>query len=196
MKQFTVFDELNNDFLELNNELNNEINLITDLLHENDNSTWRRLYIKSVFSNIDAHLSFMKAHIAKVGDIDHLGLSAEEEERIFGKKSGTKRNKPKRVTPFKENIFFALELYSQINYAFISLDRQSSEWRNMGTAIEIRNRITHPSRSSDIGVSKSELDICKNAYSDFYSTVFEIHKANVIALNNLSNSLSKQIGIK
>ena len=83
---FNKFSLLQTDFDLLSKELYTDLEIISEQIKSNDCQTWRRLYVKSILSTIESQLSLLKVHIKLTGELDHLGLSEEEEAIIYGKK--------------------------------------------------------------------------------------------------------------
>ena len=170
---FNKFSLLQIDFDLLSKELYTDLKIISEQIKSKDCQTWRRLYVKSILSTIESQLSFLKSHIKITGEIDYLGLSEEEEAMIFGKKIDGKFRK----LSFLENLKHTIELFSVVNYAFLKLKKDTGMWNSLVVLVKIRNRITHPSNSSDILISDKDVKICEQAFNYFQDNLIILFKA-------------------
>ena len=123
---FNKFSLLQTDFDLLSKELYTDLEIISEQIKSNDCQTWRRLYVKSILSTIESQLSLLKVHIKLTGELDHLGLSEEEEAIIYGKKINGKFRK----LSFLENLKHTIELFSEVNYAFLKLKKDTRFWNS------------------------------------------------------------------
>lgn len=173
------FDILNNELLSITAALYSDVDRIETQLNIEDNQTWRRLYVKSVCSAIEAKLSFLENHIKLTREIDYVPLSDEEEIILYGKQGTIK--KVKRLS-FIERTALLINLFLDANHSLESLVKNSEDWKNFTRLISIRNRVTHPRTFTNIEITAEEIQNCRKAFRYFQDLLIK-------TMNNASNSL-------
>ena len=119
----------------------------------------RRLVVRSVFSFIEAVVFLVKA-MALLADGEARRLSPGEvaiakEEDYELAESGRVQIRPARLR-FKANFRFAFKLIAKAEELDYELDASGGEWQALQRALSVRDRLSHPKSSADIGVTVDE----------------------------------------
>jgi hypothetical protein len=119
----------------------------------------RRLLVKSVFSFIEA-VTFMVKTLALLADEKAQRLSPGEvalaKEEAYGlKESGSVQVRPARLR-FRDNFLFAFRLIAKAEELDYELDVSCAAWQALQRALRVRDRLTHPKRMADLGVTEDE----------------------------------------
>ena len=62
-----------------------------------------------------------------------------------------------QFVPTKENLAFTLRTFAQAHAPSFDLDRGGSGWSDFKAALELRHRVTHPKKASDLEVSEADM---------------------------------------
>ena len=184
-----VHDELLDDLLKLNN-----------LLIENPgNNCYRRAFVRSLYSHIEAVCYIWKKTALISDNIDILlgkvkkrRLSREEialinEESYYLTNSGEAKIRDSYVEATK-NFKFAFKVYSRVTGKNLKLNYSEEGWRCYKEGIKIRNRLTHPKTMSDLYISEKDEKLLNEVIDWFYGTL--------ILLNIKKDSRQKKIKIQ
>lgn len=190
---------VNKDFEKLIEGISEDVNILHQTIKREDNQTWRRAYIRAVFSSIESIIFNLKRFIKVIEKNDDLPLTELEQKKLnefYSEKASSGREiiKVFRLS-FLENITFTIELYAFANYLSMKIDKNSAGWKLLKESVKIRNRITHPKNSKDIFVKKTELNKVFKAHKWFIDTIINLHidsyKELVAQINGLKKAFAK-----
>ena len=137
------------EFDALDRELGEDLAFFYRARRYRSRQLWRRAYCRAVSAYFEAMTSWMARytilfyHPAQLGDDERQSLEARVAAR--------------------ERAFRALDLFTNTAGAQSPLERGSSNWIVLSRMIQIRNRLVHPNRSSDVLVSDDELQCIERA---------------------------------
>lgn len=126
----------------------------------------RRIFVRSVFSCIEAVAFRMKAW-ALTWETNRLSpaeiMFAKEEGHDLDA-NGTIKMRPARL-PFVGNFRFAFAVVAKAAEVNYKLDVVTDDgWRALNDALKVRDRLMHPKRAADLRVSDAEVRDAKTAY--------------------------------
>ena len=144
----------------LANILNEDVNNCHMNLQTEDSQFWRRVYIRTCFSGIEAEIYAFK-QIALEQHEKQGGLFNEGELALLNEHSYDVSDKGEAHTQQKfiqltKNIKFAFKAFARswsITYEFPA----DQGWTSFVAAVKIRNRLTHPKNHDDLTVSSEDL---------------------------------------
>jgi hypothetical protein len=111
-------------------------------LEANNTQFARRTYCRTLMALFEGMVSDLKSHVLSF-DSHVLGT---DEINLLKKRLGA-----------LESAFHSFDLYTNVAGTISPLEKDSNEWRILKRAIEIRNRITHPTSQLDLEISNLEL---------------------------------------
>lgn len=155
-------------------------------LEIDDNQFTRRAYIRNLFSFIEGSIWILKQTILGSPTLDgtQKKISIAEYSILSDKSYNLKNNgKIKEQTKFvklPDNIKFTFSMIEKYLKIESDLDTGSTLWNNFILAQKIRNRITHPRKSSDFEVTNDEIFICKEACSWFNDLVMNVFNGLIL----------------
>ena len=91
-------------------------------------------------------------------------------------------------TRFKRNLRFAFRLYAKAKRLAVSLDYGGVGWEALCEAVDIRNRITHPKRITEMSISDAEMVCVDQAHDWFFHSYRTLLDAEI---KRLQDKLSK-----
>ncbi len=189
------YNFIDKDFEKLIEEVSKDVNIIFETIKNNDNQTWRRAYIRAVFSSIESIIFNMKKYIKEVGKNDFLPLSELEQKKLneFYSEKATDGKEIVKIfrLSFLENITFTIDLFAFANYLSMNIDKNSTGWELLKESVKIRNRITHPKNLQDIFIRKVELNKVFKAHNWFINTIINLHMDSYKELMAQINGLEK-----
>ena len=65
-------------------------------------------------------------------------------------------------------------LYAKANHAIFALDTSGGEWGDIRNFIQVRDRLTHPKRMSDLSVTDEEIRTAFRAFKWFEEQFIEL----------------------
>ena len=176
--------------------------LITDVLVANehlaaqDDQAHRRNFIRTTFAAIEGLVWLLRDHVLSVGtDMNYLSpldTLALQDLGYSVSEKGVLRKTPQYQT-LKTAIRYAMRQAREINPA-LTIDYDATGWSNLAIAIDVRHRITHPKRASDLIIEKKELDATSSALNWLLATVEEAMQTTTAAFrafNDDSRALLK-----
>jgi hypothetical protein len=114
----------------------------------NDSQFARRAYVRAAFALVEGSLNLMADVILAAAIRNELELTSAEtavlrQEQVI---TGRDRRTTVRVAfvPIRVRLSSVFTLFSRLYGTSFVVDKSTSGWRTFTTAIEIRNRITHP----------------------------------------------------
>lgn len=178
-------DPINADYNQLATHIHNDLTQISNQIKNDDSQTWRRLYIRTMATAIEAQISYIQSHIKIIREFDYLPLEENEEAHLSGKK---------RLS-FEQKTIFMLNLFAEANYTSLKINPKSNEWKMFTTLIKVRNRLTHPKKSKDFEVTLDEVKTCEKAFNKFQESLLILMRKSGETLeaeaNRLREALSK-----
>lgn len=111
-------------------------------LEANNTPFARRTYCRTLMAFFEGIVSDLKSDVLSF-DSHVLGT---DEINLLKRRSGA-----------LESAFHSFDLYTNVAGTISPLEKDSNEWRVLKRAIEIRNRITHPTSQLDLDISNLEL---------------------------------------
>jgi hypothetical protein len=136
-------------------------------LHSEDCQFWRRTYVRTVFSLLEAMNSIVKEKAVEAacsGDKTSLNTSRIE---LLGdytyriEKNGKLEQQEQRF-PFVNYTAFVLRSLCEESYVEPSFFSDNG-WNEFQKAVKIRYRLTHPKRNADLDISDEELQTVREA---------------------------------
>ena len=120
----------------------------------------KRVYVRAVFAAIEGDVFGMKRvtleHSNKVGyTLSSIELGKLSESKT---ESNGKTIKPKFL-PFGDNIKFTFEVFIKSHGFTFQPNYQHQDWNCLLKSVEIRHRLMHPKKHSDLIVSQIEMDM-------------------------------------
>ena len=122
--------------------------------------------------------------------IDYLGLF-DDEELILSGRAG--KDKKVRKQSFAERTAFLLDLYCDVNFSTLKVDKGTTRWNEFRTLIKVRNRVTHPQKFSDIIITKKEIKTCESGFNQFQDTITKMMDSCVKGLRQYAENLQKYL---
>jgi hypothetical protein len=154
-----------------------------ELANKSDSQFYRRVFIYTVFSAIEATVYRLKRatlywsrYLGRQTDVSAADLAALKDETYLLSDAGKARARPMRA-PLPANIRFSFEAFTRINGVACPVDFDSSDWKGLITAVSIRHRVTHPKHASDLEISREEMKIVGDATIWFRRTHLEVMQA-------------------
>ena len=170
---------INADYNQLAKSIYDDLTHIIKQIKNHDNQTWRRLYIRTMATALEAQISYIQRHIKVIREFDYLPLEENEETQLNGKK---------RLS-FEQKTIFMLNLFSEANYTTLKVNTKSDDWKHFTTLIKFRNRLTHPKTSKDFEVTVDEVKICEDAFNKFQDSLLILMEKSGESLEAEANRL-------
>lgn len=151
--------------------------LIKDVAHaatfldtHDDRQFARRSYVRAVAASVEGLTAFLKGLVL----VDPRGknligpLVSAEERLLLLEVSPRLDDKgqaqlSKQYPPVEPNLRFAIHLYARVNGIDWHLPVEEPGWASFCRAIQIRHRLMHPKRASELAVSDADLEHAKAA---------------------------------
>lgn len=157
-----MFDALSSDFDKCVDQIENE-----------DSQFWRRTLCRTIFAMFEAANGLLKEKALeaicsadkKSWNATRIGLLGDHDWRIA--KNGTLEMHPLR-RPFLNYTAFVLRSLAEESYTepvFFSDDG----WNQFQKAVEIRHRLTHPKKNTDMNISDEEMRTLYEAVRWYYN---------------------------
>lgn len=143
--------------------------------------TFRRAYVRAVFSMIDGVISTIKRDILVEYDItDDEFLSTRERHILEGKvktpkKDGVVTERP-FFAPLAEDVWVTIKFFAYFNLVEHYMDKETRGWKQFRQAIGIRHRIAHPKTVSALEITDQELAVVDAAQSWFIRNIALIYE--------------------
>jgi hypothetical protein len=143
---------------------------------ENDPSQFhRRTLIRTIFTAVEGLTHLIKQQalgwIQSEPDLYIPPEIAMLREETYGLDSKGDVHIQSKFLRTDENFRFAMKMYMRGCSASGELEVGDSGWSFFKQSLSVRHRITHPKQAEDLDISDSELEIAKNAFRWFMSTM-------------------------
>lgn len=139
-----------------------DLEIVIYSLNRNNNSFWRRTYIRCLFAIIEADISMRTQLIIMSKNQGDLELTCAEESVLLEVQYKLKKNGEVNLQeiyyPLPERYRFTFRLAARALLSSFQIDCTGESWRNFQSLIKVRNRIMHPKKASDVSVSELEID--------------------------------------
>lgn len=126
----------------------------------------RRTYIRSIFSCIEGVIWILKDVCFNAKPLKGKRTISVAEYALLKDESYDLKNNGETATSSKflrlsDNIKFTFKTINKLFRSEIELKIGKKEWTNFLESIEIRNRITHPKKTTSFTITDEEITICK-----------------------------------
>ena len=173
----TEEDKLWQDWDVLYEALNADVLMLERRIDAEDCDLWRRSYCRSIFALVEAATEWMKRYTVYCY---YPGMLGEDEKKELERRNGALLG-----------VFVALDLFADTSGAETPLKNGSKEWVVLHSAIEIRNRITHPKFPKDIEISDDDLSQLRATKEMFVSLVLRCFGDSALALIRQGEALQR-----
>ncbi len=160
--------------LALANVLLDDVSATIDELMRADTQLNRRAFVRSLFALIEGGTFLLKQYALEinkmgitkkgVGHFSQAELALLQEEQYDLTDKGEVRTQQKFLRP-TENVRFTFSALAKAQKLSHKPDVSGEGWQSFKKAINIRNRITHPRRESDLEITDGELKIIRKAFA-------------------------------
>lgn len=159
---------------------------------------WKRIIVKTMFSNIEGVLFAMKRLILEDIEGKHGFTITSDVLEEFHTKSKLSINDIIKLQEYKlvgpdeinleeipvfipilENIRFTLSKYALVRTNNHKTNFDCKGWDCFKISVEIRNRITHPKDSEDLNISNKEFKVIQDAQAWFWEILKELQKNEI-----------------
>jgi hypothetical protein len=143
----------------------------------------RRACVRTAFASIEGITFFLKQAALQT---EKAGLFCPAETALLLEESYTLDNGraviQRKFLPLEQNYPFAVAMYARkMNSPFVLEKREG--WEAFKSAIEVRNRITHPKRPELLEITDEELEEVRRAYGLVVGSIIRCISAGASALH-------------
>ena len=147
-----------------------------ELLEEKDNQFFRRAFIRSLFSSTEGIIWLMKQTCLngkspdgrrRISIADYAMLA----DQSYDLKNNGETSVQTKFLKLPDNLRFTVKIINRLFDSQLDLEVGTVKWDKFRKAIEIRNRITHPRKASEIDISDDEINLCKEVSGWFNDLV-------------------------
>lgn len=155
--------------------LASDVQAASKLSATSDTQFARRAYVRAAFALIEGNINLMADVILRASERHEVCLLPKEievlrQERRIANEGGFSMVRIKFV-PIRERTAPVFEMFARIFGKSFRLDKSCTGWVDFTTAIEIRNRITHPKNAASFEIEDSALQIVERARQWFADSV-------------------------
>ena len=160
--------------------LASDVKAAEKLSERGDTQFARRAYVRAAFALVEGNINLMAEVILDASKREEVILTAREleilsQERYTSNQDGLLVVHVKFV-PIRDRIAPVLEMFSRLFGKYFRLDKSTVGWCDFITAIELRNRITHPKNVESFLIIDSELNAVERAREWFADSVEALSK--------------------
>jgi hypothetical protein len=178
--------ESSDELRAIDHELRSEIRLITSpASSETDEelpdpvtvpNPRRRLAIRSIASYIEAIANALKGAALSSWSNDSLSPAerALANDETYSLKENGAAQTAVAKTKTTANLLFAFRIYAKANHAIFAPDTSGAGWRDLRNFIQVRDRLTHPKRMSELSVTDEEIRTAFRAFQWFEEQFIEL----------------------
>lgn len=147
-----------------------------ELLAQTPTQFFRRAYIRSSFAYIEGTVWILKRTcLGAAAGIGH-GVFSPAEYALLSDESYELSNSGAPMAQTKylrlaDNVKFTNKMLTKFFGSNLQVEYSKKSWNNFRTAVDFRNRITHPKSVQDYTVSDTELEVCREATHWFNAIV-------------------------
>jgi len=194
-RQVSEFDQATAKFSRFVKPLSTDANLFRLNSYTPTNHTFRRAYVRSVFSLIDGIISTIKREMVEEYDITDEAVSTRIRHILESKIKTTDGYGVLRerlfFAPIAEDVKVTIEFFAYFNLVEYYPDYEGRGWRCFLKARDIRHRITHPKSEDALEISDEELAIVDSARHWFIRTIMLIYEKIAMSLLAQREALMK-----
>lgn len=181
--------------IEMSAYLNEDLREAAELFKFTTHGFAYRTCLRTLFSELEAKMFLFHELLLHMHDKSMLELSTEEililKEQSCSVGHNGKIYTSQKFIPFKDNLLFTLSLSERFLNKDVFRDTTDPKWQDVLALIEIRNRITHPKKMSDLQISDREVKIFDRA-QDWLRTAFETMLISPALLAKITAKLKKK----
>jgi hypothetical protein len=96
-----------------------------------------------------------------------------------------------RSLPLMEDLVYAMQEYGYANEACFEVKRNAEGWRAMELSVVVHDRVTSPTRASDLVISDDEIRTIEKAFAWFETTMRELDSACLETLEQILENMSR-----
>lgn len=140
----------------------------------------RRIYARALFAYIEGTIYLLKRVLLKLQKIHpQIVLFTDAERSLLLECSyeidahGRPQERPLRLKTLS-NIVFTLNLYDRVHSGSRGVDKGRTGWEAFKKALQVRHRITHPKRASDVDITDDDLVSLMTADNYFHEEIKSI----------------------
>lgn len=147
----------------LNNQLHEDFKEIVRIGAQDNPKTdwWKRSAYRAMFAWIEGYVYGMKQVVLRAYMVGTaIELSRSELSFLYEETYSIDKGKTRTKNVFvrlESNIRFTFSVFERIYNLEPMIDAGSQDWQNFCSAIEVRNRLTHPKAAEDLNVTEKEL---------------------------------------
>lgn len=147
----------------LNNQLHEDFKEIVRIGAQDNPKTdwWKRSAYRAMFAWIEGYVYGMKQVVLRAYMVGTaIELSRSELSFLYEETYSIDKGKTRTKNVFvrlESNIRFTFSVFERIYNLEPMIDAGSQDWQNFCSAIEVRNRLTHPKAADDLNVTEKEL---------------------------------------
>jgi hypothetical protein len=128
----------------------------------------RRAWTRAVFALLECNTNLMADVILKANSRGEVSLSPAEfavlrEESYRLTSNGREAKSHSSFSPLRGRFRFVVELFAKLYDVEFVLDSGGAGWSMFSDAVDVRNRITHPSSVNDFCISRGDIDAIEAA---------------------------------
>lgn len=155
--------------------LASDVQAAAKLSETGDTQFARRAYARAAFALVEGNINLMAKVILDASQRQEVHLQSREieilrQERHTSNEAGLPVVRVKFV-PIRDRTAPVFEMFSRLFGKCFQLDKSSTGWVDFTTAIEVRNRITHPKNAASFKIDDSELNTVERARQWFADRV-------------------------
>ena len=142
----------------------------------------RRTYVRAVFALVEGNMNLMANVCLQSANRGEIQMSAMEGEVVRQERTIERQGVPATIPKFmpaKDRLGPLMNIFARLYGRSHSLNKCNAGWQSFATAIELRNRITHPRNASAFEVTSVELDTLQEARSWFADAIEDLLKTCV-----------------
>lgn len=156
------FGDLTNPII----EFAKDVELAENDLDKFDTPYHRRAFVRALFSMIEGSVYLLKQTTLSATVRSHLAFHSAGEYALLAEQSYDLNNKGEineqtKFLRLADNLRFMTKCLNKTFNCQIDLGVGSKDWVNFLTAIEIRNRITHPKNLNEFEVMQQDIETVK-----------------------------------
>ena len=147
-----------------------------NLASSRDDGFSRRTYVRCLFTYIEGTVWLTKMACLRATCDPCRRISQPELDALLQDQAHEVDNRgeivqKKKFIPVASNLRFACKTFNSLFDGDIELHLGEKQWNNFLTAIEIRNRITHPKSIADLKISDEEFELCRNSVCVWFNFI-------------------------
>jgi len=148
-------------------EFANDVELAENDMDKFDTPFHRRAYVRALFAMVEGSVYLLKQTVLSAGVRSRSGLLSVGEyalliEQSYDLNKKGEINEQVKFLRLPDNLRFTTNCLAKTFDCKLDLGVGGLNWDNFLTAIEIRNRITHPKSIGEFDISKQEVELVRS----------------------------------